>query len=350
MSTEHLAQDDVDRLMDMMSGGASDVAAADTDNEPTVALDLAKMERVIRGRMPVLELINEREAQSLRAPMYAFTRRQFEVQAQNVEVMKYGVFMSKIRLPSAICVVQLSPPLRGNALFIVDAGLVFLIEDVLFGGSGKMRTRAEGRDFTRVEQKIVQELMRIVLEAYTKAWEPVAPLTFQMIRMEMNPQFVAIASPTEAVLSYGFEMSHGELGGAVSICIPYSAVEPLQAELRSTLRSEDGMADYWRPEIRNKLLAARVGVRTEVARLELTLGDLRNLQPGDILPIETPSEISVEVEGTAAYIGRPGAVDGNNAVQITRNLFDNEDALLRALGLDALRKPKQSPFSPLIGG
>lgn len=348
MSADFLDQSEVDRLMSEMDGGDTEVLPEEKGaGEHLASLDLAKMERVIRGRLPVLELINERQAQTLRPRLYQFARRQFEVQAHNVEVKKYANFMSAIRLPSAICMVQLSPPLRGSALLVVDASLVFLLVDLLFGGSGKLRMRPEGREFTGVEQRIVKELMDIMLTEYGKAWEPVAPVKFNMSRMEMNPQFVAIASPTEAVLSYGFELNHGDLGGMISVCIPYSAVEPLLGELRSTLRSEDSLADYWRPEIRNKLLAATVGVRVELAGLELSVGELSELREGDVLAFDMPEQVRVEVEGSPVFLGSPGEVDERNAVMLERNLFGSEDALLQAIGLRP-KKVSSDAFVPLV--
>src|SRR5436190_13289282 len=199
MSKDFLSQDEVDALLKGVTGEPEDTKE-DVNPTGVRSYNLATQERIVRGRMPTLEIINERFARLLRIGLFNFLRRSAEVSVGSVRVSKYSEFIRNLVVPTNLNLVHMKP-LRGTALIVFDPGLVFLLVDNLFGGDGRFHTRVEGRDFTQTEQRIILRILDIVFEAYTKSWEPVYPVEFEYIRSEMNTQFANIATPNEVVVA-----------------------------------------------------------------------------------------------------------------------------------------------------
>ncbi|MFP5407259.1 MAG: flagellar motor switch protein FliM, partial [Gammaproteobacteria bacterium] len=209
MSNQFLSQDEVDALLD----GVGDEPAPQEAVAPGAVreYDLARQERIVRGRMPTLELVHERFARNLRVGLFNFMRRNPDVSVGPVSVQKYSAFLRNIAVPTNINVVQVKP-LRGSGLLICEPQLVFAIIDSLFGGNGRFQTRIEGRDFSATEQRIIERLVEVVCEEYRKAWATVYPLELEYTRSEMQPQFANIASPAEIVVTTSFAIEIGEAG------------------------------------------------------------------------------------------------------------------------------------------
>ena len=211
MGKDFLSQDEVDALLRGVTGESDEVAQED-DGSGIRPYNLATQERIVRGRMPTLEIINERFARLLRVGLFNFLRRSAEVSVGSVRVAKYSEFIRNLVVPTNLNLVHMKP-LRGTSLIVLDPGLVFLLVDNLFGGDGRFHTRVEGRDFTQTEQRIILRILDIVFEAYTKSWEPVFPVEFEYIRSEMNTQFANIATPNEVVVATTFTVELGPVSG-----------------------------------------------------------------------------------------------------------------------------------------
>ena len=133
MSQEFLSQDEVDSLLRGVSGEADESQQDEGPTEGVRAYDMATQERIVRGRMPTMEIINERFARLLRNALYNFIHRSADVSVGPVRVLKYSEFIRNLPVPANLNLVQVKP-LRGNSLFILDPNLVFLVVDSLFGG------------------------------------------------------------------------------------------------------------------------------------------------------------------------------------------------------------------------
>lgn len=236
MADNFLSQEEVDALLKGVNGDA-DEASTPEDNTGVRTYNLATQERIVRGRMPTLEIINERFARLLRVGLFNYIRRSAEVSVGSVRVSKYSEFIRNLVVPTNLNLVHMKP-LRGTALIVFDPGLVFLLVDNLFGGDGRFHTRVEGRDFTQTEQRIILRILDIVFDSYAKSWEPVYPVEFEYIRSEMNTQFANIATPNEVVVSSTFTIELGSVSGQIHICMPYSMIEPIRDTLTSS-RSEE---------------------------------------------------------------------------------------------------------------
>ncbi len=228
MSKDFLSQEEVDALLQGVNGepeeSAPEAAAAATPVRP---YNLATQERIVRGRMPALEIINERFARLLRTGLFNFVRRAAEIAPGPVRVIKFSEFIRNLAVPANLNLVHVKP-LRGTGLFVFDANLIFLIVDNLFGGSGQLQARAESRDFTPTEQRIIQRMLAIVFEDLENAWSSVHPLKFEYVRSEMHARFANVATPNEVVVVTTFNIDFESAGGEIHICMPYSMLEPIR--------------------------------------------------------------------------------------------------------------------------
>ena len=174
--SEFLSQDEVDSLLKGVNGETDEAEThAEVNSNEVRPYNLASQERIVRGRMPTMEIINERFARLFLIGLFNFIRRTPEISVGPVRVLKFGEFVSNLAVPTNLNIIQ-AKPLRGNGLFIFDQNLVFLAVDNMFGGDGSFHTRVEGREFTQTEQRIIQKMLAVVFEAYTKSLEAVYPL------------------------------------------------------------------------------------------------------------------------------------------------------------------------------
>ena len=221
MAADFLSQEEVDALLRGVTGESDEPTADEATAEGIRPYNLATQERIVRGRMPTMELINERFARYLRIGLFNYMHRNAEVSVGPIKVQKYAEFVRNLVVPTNLNLV-IAKPLRGTGLVVFDPNLVFLVVDNMFGGDGRFHTRVEGRDFTPTEQRIIQGMLEVVFTEYARAWAPVFKLQLEYVRSEMNSQFANIATPSEVVVATSFSM---ELGGAqadMHICFPYS--------------------------------------------------------------------------------------------------------------------------------
>ncbi len=251
-----LSQDEVDALLQGITG-ESQKLEQESGNAPGVrSYDLANQERIVRGRMPTMEIINERFARNIRLGLFNFLRKSPEVSIGSIKVQKYSAFLREIVVPTNFNIVTVRP-LRGNGLIICDPTLVFAVIDALFGGAGKYPTRIEGRDFSPTEQRIIRRLVDVVTGEYRKAWLGVYPLDLEYLRSEMQPQFANIATPGEVVVSTSFTLEIGDTTGTIHFCIPYATLEPIRDVLYSTVQGDSNEPDRrWLTLMKTQIQAA----------------------------------------------------------------------------------------------
>ncbi|HEU4620985.1 MAG TPA: flagellar motor switch protein FliM [Burkholderiaceae bacterium] len=324
MADQFLSQDEVDALLEDVTGESQHVEEAAKPADGIRSYDLASQERIVRGRMPALEIVNDRFARNLRIGLFNFMRRTPEVSINAVKVQKYGAFLRDIVVPTNINVVQVKP-LRGNGLIICDPALVFGAIDSLFGGNGKLHTRFEGRDFSATEQRIIQRLVEVAIAEYKKAWEGIFPLQLEYVRSEMHTQFAAVATPSEIVVTTSFSLEIGDVSaGQMHICIPYSTFEPIRELLFSTLAGDATEPDKrWVRLLTHQIQSAEVELVAELAHANARLGDLLELEVGDFIELDIKPLIDVKVDQVPLLTCRYGTHTGRYAIQVER--FETHD-------------------------
>lgn len=322
--SEFLSQDEVDSLLKGVTGEADEVkeeTAAAGDVRP---YNMASQERIVRGRMPTMEIINERFARLFRIGLFNFIRRTPEISVGPVKVMKFAEFIRNLHVPTNLNIIQ-AKPLRGNGLFIFDPNLIFLVVDNMFGGDGRFHMRVEGREFTQTEQRIIQKMLEVVFETYSKSWEAVYPLNFEFVRSEMNPQFANIATPNEVVIITTFDIELGGNGGAFHVCMPYSMLEPVKDLLYSTMQGDHLAVDKrWLTLLSKQVQSASIDLVATLGMANMTVEQVLKMREGDVIPLEVQDHIIAAVDGVPMMECKYGTSNNQYSLKIEKMLTINE--------------------------
>jgi flagellar motor switch protein FliM len=320
-----LTQDEINSLLRGLSDGDVEqdgLAQVDPKTANAKKFDLANQERIIRGRMPTMELIHDRFARQFRTALAKFLGRTTFANVGGIEMVKFGLFMKKLPLPSSLHIFRM-PPLTGYALMVVSAPLVFGIVDSLFGGSGQGRVKIEGREYTPIETRLIGKVVMMALDILKDAWAPIHAVDFVYVRSEFNPLAIAIVPPTDVVIIVTIEVELEQESTTLTLCMPYSTLEPLRGKLNTGFQSTRLEVDesvLRRMEVSVKQTLTNMSV--ELARGSIKTRDLLKLQIGDVMSLDTnpADEALVMVEGTPKFYGYVGSYRGNRAVRITRDI------------------------------
>lgn len=316
-----LAQDEVDALLRGLSGGELETETdIPEDDSGIVAFDLANQDRIIRGRMPVLEIINDRFARLCTNALTNAVRKRVELNPISIDMTKFGEFMRSLPVPTSINIFKMEP-LRGNALIVVDARLVFSLVENIFGGIGS-QPKIEGREFTRIEQAIVDRVIKLALQTMEESWRPVHDIKMELVRSEINPQFAAIVPPSDVVVVINFEVELDSSIGSMIICLPYSTIEPIRSKLNANYQTERLEVDHaWVGRLKDRLMETPVELKIRMGGTQITGNQLLRLQVGDVLVLDTDIEelLPCTVAGVVKYWGIPGTVKSNKAFQIIKS-------------------------------
>lgn len=319
MADDILSQEEVDALLRGVTG-EEDSSDEEGDSTAIRSYDIGRQERIVRGRMPTLEIINERFARNLRVGLFNFMRRSAEISVGPVRVLKYSEFIRNLVVPTNLNLIHMKP-LRGTALFIFDPDFVFLVVDNLFGSDGRYHVRVEGRDFTPTEQRIILRLLQVVFDEYKKSWEPVYKVDFEYVRSEMNTQFANIATPTEVVVAVTFKIELGAGGGDFHVCFPYAMIEPIRDVLYSSMQADRMEADNrWVKLLSRQVQTAEVDLVANLGHAPVTLGEILDLKIGDVISLEIPAAIIAEVDGVPIFECRYGIKNGQYALRVNKIL------------------------------
>ena len=325
MATDFLSQDEVDALLKGVTGETDEQETSDEGGSGVRSYNLGTQERIVRGRMPTLELINERFARYLRIGLFNYMHRTTEISVGPIRVQKYSEFIRNLVVPTNLNLVS-AKPLRGTSLFVFDPNLVFLVVDNMFGGDGRFHTRVEGRDFTGTEQRIIQGLLNVVFNEYSRSWKPVYTISFEYIRSEMNSQFANIATPSEIVISTTFSIEFGGTAADMHICFPYSMVEPIRDLLYSSMQSDQLSTDQrWIMMLRKQLKDAEVEIAANLANTTVTLGEILKMKTGDIIPVTIQEKIIASVDDIPLCECTYGQQGGQYALKIDKFITPDTD-------------------------
>ncbi len=315
-----LTQEEVDALLKGMSGGEIETESDSVDDDSGITVyDLTNQDRIIRGRMPTLEIINDRFARILRTTLSSALRKVIDVSAFSIDMIKFGEFMRALPVPTSLHIFKVDP-LRGHGIMVIETKLVFNLVDNFFGGSGHSFIKIEGRDFTAIENRLINKVILMAMDDLEKAWNPVHPLKLTYVRSETNPQFASVVAPTEVVVVIKFEIELEQAVGTLIICLPYSTIEPIRSKLYAGFQSDQLEVDHeWINRFIDQVREAAVMITVELGKASLTAGELMNLKAGEVLTLnqDVSQPLTVRVEGVPKFNGFPGVSRGNKALQIS---------------------------------
>ena len=309
-----LSQDEIDALLHGVDDGLVKTEMA-AEPGSVKSYDLTSQDRIVRGRMPTLEMINERFARYTRISMFNMLRRSADVAVGGVQVMKFGEYVHSLYVPTSLNLVKIKP-LRGTALFILDAKLVFKLVDNFFGGDGR-HAKIEGREFTPTELRVVRMVLEQAFIDLKEAWQAIMEVNFEYINSEVNPAMANIVGPSEAIVVSTFHIELDGGGGDLHVTMPYSMIEPVREMLDAGFQSDlDDQDERWVKALREDLLDVDVPLSATVARRQLRLRDILHMQPGDVIPVELPEEMIMRANGVPSFKVKLGSHKGNLALQV----------------------------------
>lgn len=306
-------------------GSASMGAGGADDGRVVVSYDLTSQDRIIRGRLPQLEVIYERFMRAFRVSLSSALRKIASLTLASTDFLKFGEFINTLPMPTCMSVLRFSH-LRGSALLVIESKLAYALVDSFFGGADRPYTKIEGKDFTQIELSIVRKVVDLAIDDMEQAWASIEKIGASFVRTEVNPQFVGIVPPTDVVIASTFNVELENANGTITIVIPYATIEPIKQKLSSGFQVESDQAEkkIWTSIIRQQLLETELNMKVDLGQTEISLADLMELKVGDVLPLDQDAtgEINVMVEGVNRFKGYQGIHHGTVAIQVTQKIED----------------------------
>ncbi len=329
-----LSQSEVDALLAAVSEG--ELAAGEDgaegggaggggpkDDRVVVSYDLTSQDRIIRGRLPQLDVIYERFMRSFRVSLSSALRKIASLNHASTDFLKFGEFINTLPMPTCMSVLRFNA-LRGSALLVIESKLAYALVDNFFGGADRPYTKIEGKDFTPIELSIVRKVVQLAIDDLEEAWASVEKIDASFVRTEINPQFVGIVPPTDIVIASTFDVELENANGTITLVIPYSTIEPIKQKLSSGFQVESDQTDksLWTSIIRAQLLETEVDIKVNLGETTISLQDLMEMKSGDVIPLDQDAtgEFDIQVEGVKKFKAYHGIHHGTVAVQINSKI------------------------------
>jgi len=317
MAEDILSQDEIDALLTGVDSGDVETESDDElDDGEARAYDFSSQDRIVRGRMPTLEMINERFARNFRITLFNFLRRSPTISVDGVQMTKFGEYIHSLFMPSNLNLVKVKP-LRGTALFVLNPKLVYSIVDSFFGGDGRFHTKIEGRDFTNTEMQVIENILQKIFVDLKDAWSPIMDVDFEHTGSEVNPHFANIVTPSEVVVVSTIHVELDNGGGDLHLTMPYSMLEPLREQLDAGVQSDTSEHDQrWINSLREEIKSAPIEISSTLTETSISLRELNGLNVGDVIPVDIPDVVTAEIEGIPVFRGQYGLSRGNRALKV----------------------------------
>ena len=323
-----LSQSEVDALLAAVSEGEIETSESSgtgpKDDRVVVVYDLTSQDRIIRGRLPQLDVIYEKFMRSFRVSLSSALRKIASLNHASTDFLKFGEFINTLPMPTCMSVLRFST-LRGSALFVIESKLAYALVDSFFGGDDRPYSKVEGKDFTPIEISIVRKVVDLAIDDLEAAWESIHPIECSFVRTEVNPQFVGIVPPTDVVIASAFDVELENANGTITLVIPYSTIEPIKQKLSTGFQVESDQTDkkLWTSIIKDQLLDTELEVKVNLGHSEISLKELMSLKEGDVIPLDQDAngEFDVLIQEVKKFKGLYGVYHGSVAMQITKPII-----------------------------
>ena len=315
-----LSQDEIDALLHGVDDGDVDVEEDSLDPGEARSYDFSSQDRIVRGRMPSLEMVNERFARHMRISLFNMMRRSAEVSVTGIQMVKFSEYIHSLFVPTSLNMVKIKP-LRGTSLFTLEAKLVFILVDNFFGGDGRFHTKIEGREFTPTERRIIRLLLDQAFIDLKEAWTPVLKVDFEYMDSEVNPALATIVSPSEVVCVCSFNIELDGGGGSFHVTMPYSMLEPIREKLDAGIQSDTASGDdRWSEILKEEVFTSEVELTASLGELQVSLQDVLDFKEGDIIPFDMPEHVVIKAEGMPCFRASYGQSNSFIALKVTEEI------------------------------
>lgn len=324
---EILSQAEIDALIQsMLTGDApgqgmrSSAGASDISGPKRVrTYDFRRPDKFSKEQLRTLQMIHENMTRYLATYFAARFRTMVQMVIGSVDQNTYSDFIRSVSNPSVLCPFTIDP-LPGTCVMDINPIVAFPMIDRLFGGPGA--ALQQNRALTEIETSVMGGVIQGTLSAFAEVWSNIASMTPKPGAIETNPLFVQVAAPSEIVVTIAIDVRIGEHVGVITLCIPHLTLEPILPKLSAhnwfqQTSSEPRLADQL--ALQGRVGEARVPLIVELGRTTLTIREILDISPGDVLMVDTAkgSNLTVYVGTQPKFVGQPGRVKGRLALEVT---------------------------------
>ena len=327
MSEQILSQEEIDALLGAMASGEVDIEpddpqSEDIDPSEIEAYDLTSKNILLQNQFYALEEVNDKFTKFLKNFLTTSIQQKIDAKFISTEMVTFDSFLQGFSPPTCFHIYTMEP-LIGSALMAIDQNLVFSLVECMFGGTGK--TKSYERDFTAIEMRLMSRIAIGILDAFESAWELIYSVTTDLKKSESNPEYVHLFNPNDLVLSETYSIVGKQFSGNIYFCMSYLMLEPIKELLSSRFVREKDTDHSWDDQIKELMDTTEVNITAELGRTIYSIRDLVNMQAGDIVPLNSgPNEkIRINVEKIPKFLGFPGVVNGNRAVELVKQISKN---------------------------
>ncbi len=325
MADKILSQEEIDALLNAMDSGEVEIEAESQDDGKSeiTPYDLTAQSLMLRDQFDALDEVYDKFVNLLNVGLTSSLQHPIEVKMVSKEIVKFGEFMQAFSNPTGFSIYTMEP-LIGSAMMAVEPNLGFALIDCMFGGLGKPLSKI--REFTQIEQRMLTRFNLEVIEELERAWKVAYSIRMTQKKTETKPEFVNLISPGDLVLVFVFSINGEEFSGNIHICTPFLMLEPIKDKLSSRYLREKDRAHVFRDQLTYLLKDTQVKIVAELGVARHTIGQLLEMETDDIVPLNTGPQdpVVLKVEGMPKFLGMPGIVKGNRAVQINRLIMKDE--------------------------
>lgn len=309
-----LSQQEIDALLSAINSGDLQATNVNKEMGKVKVYDFKRAMRYSKEQLRSIARIHENFTRLLTNYLSAQLRTFVQINIDLVEQVNYHEFIASIPSRTILNLFEVKP-MDGKMAMEVNPQVAYAIMERLLGGNGNPSERYG--TLTDIESLLLQKIFSQAANIYSDVWKNIATLKVRWEAIELNPQFVQIASPNDTVIIIALHTTIGEISGRMTLCLPHSIVEPVLPKL-STHQMLSSMVKKSVPQedkIKSNLDSVSVPVIAELGRATLSVSDIYNLQIGDVVGIES-GKIHVKVGNSVRFLGNPGLQKGKYAVQI----------------------------------
>lgn len=325
-----LSQSEIDSLLAAISSGemnANELKEEESKKKIKV-YDFKRALRFSKDQMRGLNRIHDNYARMLTTYLSAQLRTFVKIEVASVEQLPYEEFIRSIPTTTILNVFHM-PPFEGRFVMEVNPKITFGIIDRLMGGIG-VEAETKSRSLTEIEVIILERIFKRALDFFRDAWKGIAEVKPQLEMLETNPQFMQIVSPNETVAVISLDTNIGETSGMINLCLPHVALEDVLLKLTahhwlSTQKKTDNPVEQ--EAVKQKIRWARLPLTVELGHCQITLKDLMELTPGDVIPLDQRADtpLVVKLGNRPKFLARAGTVKGKIAVQIQEPIKEGDE-------------------------
>ncbi|HQE24155.1 MAG TPA: flagellar motor switch protein FliM [Syntrophomonadaceae bacterium] len=320
--SEILSQSEIDALLSALSSGSVDAnqLKQEQTKKKVKVYDFRRPNKFSKDQIHTLHVIFENYTRSLSTYLSAQLRAAIQMEILSVEQLTYEEFIRSIPNPTILNIFSLYP-LEGSAIMEINPNIGFAFLDRLLGGPGDSLSKV--RALTEIEQTVMERLAQKMLDYLAEPWSSIIELEPSLDRIETNPQFTQLVSPSEIMIIISLETQMTDVLGMINICIPFLVLEPILDKLSvhyyysatNTKTNAENIA-----AIQYKLENTHIPVKVLLGRTTITVRDLLELSVGDVVPLERNihEELEVAIGQRTKFLGKPGILGNRISLQISQ--------------------------------